>query len=420
MEPSFPGLSSLEALSSGPVRLLFRAEQTELNRKVLVICLAPGVRPDSALGRGLRREAEAYARLDHPHVPQLHDLRVEEDRAWFVLSDCGEPLDRRWKAPLPWTLAAALGLQLSSALAHAHSRDQIHGRLGLEHVFFSESRGVQLTGFGLSPDSQDVVEPLELGSTGRLSPEVALGQPPSPASDVFAFGALLFELVSGQAPFSGTLQARHHEAPALGAVVPGAPAEIEELLRRCLSRLPGKRPESILEVQQQLGAFLGQSADEVIARALARGPESSKATSHRPRALAPALSPLSRGLLLGLSFGALTTGTVVWWRSRIEPHAEIRRDIDLTPIEKPLSLRAVASPWAHVVVDGVLRETTPFSNPIRLQPGKHEVRFEHPRARTEIRHIEGGAGESIFLDVSLRVERPLPSGAVEAPPDDSP
>ncbi|HSC89752.1 MAG TPA: serine/threonine-protein kinase, partial [Polyangiaceae bacterium] len=381
-------------------------------------------RPDTPLGRALEREASAYARLEHPHVPSLHDYVSEAQRAWLVLADCGVPVRKALELPLPARVASAVGASVCRALSHAHERDMVHGGLAVEHVFVREDGRVSVLGFGLSPQREDSVEPLPLGHPGNLAPESALGQAPSVASDVFAIGALLFELLTGTSPFarqeaSEGRAARTDEAPSLvsrGAVVP---ADLELLVKRCLSRLPGKRPESAAEIGRQLEALAEAAPDEVVRAALTGAqpaPKEDRRATFRPTAW-------GRGVLFwfGCIVGvAAAAGVVALVRHRESAHPRPPVTWELAPSEHPVHLRAVAHPWAHVVVDGVRRETTPFALPIVLSPGPHEIRFEHPNARTEVRRIDASPGESVFLDVSLKVERPLPTDPWEQPPDDSP
>jgi serine/threonine-protein kinase len=118
---------------------------------------------------------------------------------------------------------------------------------------------------------------------------------------------------------------------------------------------------------------------------------------------------------------AVALGAVVFADRRdeqAERTAQVERDL---PPEEALLLRVVATPWAHVLVDGEHLETTPFARPLALTPGKHLVRLEHPNAAPEERIVEGRAGQAVLLNVQMHVERPLTLDAPrEIPEENSP
>lgn len=435
MEWNLPGIEIIEPIATGPVRTIFRARQIALNRAVLVIGLAPSVPSSSKLATSLSREAHTYARLDHPNIPRLYDFRTEAQQTWLVLEDSqGERLDQRFPAPLSWRIASATLLFVLRALIHARERGISHGRVSIDHVLITQEGRIQLSGFGLAPSGQsDEIEPLELTRSGGLSPEATLGQAPSVLGDLFACGALLYELLSGRKPF-GPVDDPEHDARVrsetpepLTILRPDIPAALDALVRHCLEKVPSRRPESLEDLAQRLEILLDEPPEQILKRALSPAhPE-----TERPHPIAPAwhgrlhwlswqrsLLLLGLGALLCVGLGILTSH--IWLTPQATTPTYDAKE-SWIPEAEALSLRAVATPWAHVWVDGVKRETTPFAQPIRLSPGRHLVRFEHPNALAEEREIEGVAGENIFLDVVLRIERsPLPQAPLGPPPDGSP
>jgi serine/threonine-protein kinase len=378
------------------------------------------------LGAALRREADAYAQLDHTSIPRLYDYQSSATQAWFVLEDSkATPLAAALPLPLDFRVALAVALQVTQALAHAHERGILHGRVSLEQLKLTTDGVVKLSGFGLSSRGDPgEVEPLELAQNAGISPEATLGQPASAAGDVFGLGCLLFELLTGQPPF-GDASALDHDARVRGAAAPSilklapqVPSGLDEVVQRCLEKLPGHRPDSMAELSQTFATLLGEEPSAVIVRALAPGEPRERPISSRPKRAR--WGPRTQGLLLGVGLAAGVVTIFVVLKQRKPPEVVVT-ELPVDRAAQALSLRAVASPWAHVIVDGVRRETTPFASPLLLTPGKHEVRFEHPAAAPEIRHIDGAAGESVFLDVVLRVERsPLGPEAPSNVVDNSP
>jgi hypothetical protein len=129
-----------------------------------------------------------------------------------------------------------------------------------------------------------------------------------------------------------------------------------------------------------------------------------------------------RGLLVlaGLAAGVLLMA--IWARFR-QPEVtllDVPGTSDLMATDESMRLRVVATPWAHVFVDGVQRETTPFSQPIVLSAGRHVVRLEHPQAPPEERVVEGQTGQIVLLSVHLHVQRPPQSSLqIEEAPEES-
>ncbi len=429
MEFTLPGLTVLEQLSSGPVRTILRARQADLGREVCVICLAPGVRPDSQLGRALKREADAYAALDHPNIPQLYDFRSEGAQAWLVLEATG---GRPLGPPLGWRAAVAVALEAARALEHAHGRGVVHGRVALEHLSLTPEGEVKLQGFGLAARGlPGEIEPLELAQNAGVSPEGTLGQPPSPAGDVFGMGCVLFELLSARSPFGSIdgavglghdARVRAERVPSLLGLAHNVPPALDLLTRRCLEKRPSDRPESMADLVQKLELLLDAPTRTLLRDAQLTGARPSVAPERKVGIEWPSWvrAPRVQGVALGVLFAAGVATAIVL--ARRNPSSRAVAEVVAEPAAgRGVALRVVATPWAHVSVDGVRRETTPFASPILLSPGKHEVRLEHPAAAAEIRHIDGQPGENVFLDVVLRVERPPVTVETTGPlVDDSP
>ena len=429
---TFDGCEIIRKLSSGPVCDLYLAVQEPLGRTVLIKALGQNILPSSPFASTLEREARLLSELTHPGIVKVHDFVKRGDRMWLVLEHVdGVTLDElltRAKR-LTDSAAVAIGLRLTEALAHAHAHSVVHRDLSPKNVFISKRGEIKLLNFALAVDERMPTAPELLdGGTGYLgpvymSPEQILGEPADPRSDLFSLGVMLYELVSGTRPFEGpnerstSLRIRQNPPPPLtqgGVKVSGS---VERVIARCLEKLPSDRIGSAHELASELRQALAESWDgapeQAILSALASaGLVEVKAAPPKQAVRVvrrASLAGVAWGLLL-IGFGAMASGYVL--RRAFGPMEANRRAAAplSTPGAEAAELRVVAHPWAHVFVDGQQRETTPFARPIRLSPGTHYIRLEHPNAVAERRTVSMAAGEAVLLEVDMKVVSP-PSSA---------
>src|SRR5437868_10040641 len=181
---------------------VWAAEDTELGRRVAIKLL--GRDADAAR---FNREARAVAALAHPNICQLYDFGEAGGRPFMVLEYLGGgTLEDRLVAgePYPDAETRRIAGELAGALAHAHSRGLVHRDLKPANVLFDDEGRAKIADFGIAHMSGvDTIteEGTVLGTAAYLSPEQASGLPASPASDVYAFGVLLFRMLTGSLPF---------------------------------------------------------------------------------------------------------------------------------------------------------------------------------------------------------------------------
>jgi hypothetical protein len=434
---TFDGCEIVRKLSSGPVCDLYRAVQEPLGRTVLIKALGQNILPSSPFASTLEREARLLSELEHPGIVKVHDFVRRGDRMWLVLEHVDgvtleELLAKAKRLSEPATVA--LGLRLSEALAHAHAHGVVHRDLSPKNVFISKRGEVKLLNFALAVDERMPTAPELLdGGTGYLgpvymSPEQILGEPADPRSDLFSLGVMLYELLSGTRPFEGpndrstSLRIRQNPPPPLTQAGVKVTGSVERLIARCLEKLPSDRIGSAAELADELRQALAETWDSAPEMALlsalaAAGLVEAKAAPARPAAREvrrTSVASVGFGLLL-IGAGAVLSGYGL--RRIFGPMEASRRAAAplSTPGAEAAELRVVAHPWAHVFVDGQQRETTPFARPIRLSPGTHYVRLEHPNAVAERRTVSVAAGEAVLLEVDMKVVAPQGSALTPNP-----
>ena len=255
-------------LGKGGMGIVYKAHDTLLNRAVAVKFLnTAGVGTE---GRArLLQEARAVAQLNHPNIVSVYDAAETEGNPFIVMELVKGTTLRKMERPgLPEALHMAR--QICLALEHAHSNEIIHRDLKLENIVITDTQTLKLMDFGLARTADDVrltAEGTIMGTLAYLAPELIQGEAATAQSDLYAFGIILYELLTGQAPFQGTIPTvlmQHIE----GKVTPPSgrnadvPAELDELILRLLSKRPEERPASAKEVLLDLEKMEEQREQE--------------------------------------------------------------------------------------------------------------------------------------------------------------
>jgi TolB-like protein/Tfp pilus assembly protein PilF/predicted Ser/Thr protein kinase len=207
------------------------------------------------------QEARAIAALNHPHVCQIYDVGPDYLVMEYVE---GRPLC----GPLPVPEAVRLALQIAGALEEAHGRGILHRDLKPGNILVTAKGGAKLLDFGLAklmtdiaPDATRTVEGAILGTIAYMAPEQAEGKPLDARSDIFSFGAVLYEMLSGARAFGGSSTAQVMSAVMRDQPLPPAgPPELQRVVSRCLAKQPGDRFPSAAALRAALEEVLAQPA----------------------------------------------------------------------------------------------------------------------------------------------------------------
>ena len=289
----------VEEIGHGGMGVVYRALDVRLGREVALKVLAPGPEDDPERERRLRQEATAAASLTHPAISVVYEID-RADGATFIAMELvrGEPLAALLgRGPLEPARALDLALEVAEGLAEAHARGIVHRDLKPSNVMVTGSGRAKIIDFGLAKLTR-AREPLDsgvdtpprgetdpgriIGTAAYMSPEQVRGGTVDPRSDVFSFGALLFELLAGRPAFRRetgveTLHAVLKEpAPELPAAGLGGAAEpLRRILARCLEKDPDDRYASVADLTAELRAArrrLEEPAPPEAAPAPAAGP----------------------------------------------------------------------------------------------------------------------------------------------------
>src|SRR5436309_1857386 len=256
------------SLGAGGMGEVYRARDERLGRDVAIKILPAAVRSDrDALAR-FAREAQAIAALSHPNIIVIHHFETAADTPFFVMEVLnGETLTTRLsRGPLSWREAVEIGAQVADGLAAAHERHVIHRDLKPSNIFLTSNGGVKVLDFGLAraeiavgahAASRDVrtATGVILGTPGYMSPEQVSGESIDARSDVFSFGCVLHEMLTGRPAFqrsttSATLAAvLLHDA---GPLPVDTPAELARIVAKCLEKDREDRPQSARDLAREL------------------------------------------------------------------------------------------------------------------------------------------------------------------------
>jgi serine/threonine-protein kinase len=242
----------ISLLGAGGMGEVYRAHDDKLGRDVAVKVLPPEFASDPGRVARLRREARALAALNHPNIATIHGLEETADHHCLVLElvEGDTP-----KGPLPLAAALDVAGQVAEALQAAHGHGIVHRDLKPANLKVTPEGRVKVLDFGLAKalgESDGTLPGDVVGTPGYMSPEQARGAEVDQRTDIWAFGCLLFELLTGRRAFAGssppgaTVAAAHGE-PDWEALPARTPARVRGLLRQCLERDASRRLQRISE-----------------------------------------------------------------------------------------------------------------------------------------------------------------------------
>jgi serine/threonine protein kinase len=316
----------LAALGAGGMGEVYRARDTRLDRTVAIKILSAHLSSDADARQRFDREARAISSLNHPNICTLHDVGHHDGTDYLVMEYLeGVTLaDRLEKGPLPPEQVLKYGVEICEGLEKAHKTGVIHRDLKPGNIMLTKT-GAKLMDFGLakatpagtapsssltmtlsrpSADQPLTAQGMVVGTFQYMSPEQVEGKDADARSDIFALGAVLYEMATGQRAFTGKSQASivaailEREPPPISSVKPMSPTALDHVVTTCLAKDPDERWQTAHDVKMQL-TWIAQSGSQGVATARVL----SKQRSWNRVAW------LLVGVLLLLVIG----GSAVWW-----------------------------------------------------------------------------------------------------------
>jgi WD40 repeat protein len=269
--PAIPGYAVLGELGRGGMGVVYKARHLGLDRVVALKMIRTGVHADAEQRGRFQAEAEAAARLQHPNIVQVFEVgEAGRDQPYFSLEyvEGGSLLAQLGQAPQDPRRAAALAATLAGAIDCAHQHGVVHRDLKPANVLLARDGTPKITDFGLAKRLEDpglTQSGAVLGTPSYMAPEQADGRTREvgPLSDVYALGAILYEMLTGRPPFRAasvldTLdQVRYQEPVAPRRLQPGVPRDLETVCLKCLEKDPRKRYAGAGDLADDLRRFQG-------------------------------------------------------------------------------------------------------------------------------------------------------------------
>jgi serine/threonine protein kinase len=262
-----------ESLGSGGMAVVYRARDLMLERYVAIKVLRENFSDDPDFQERFRQEARAAANLSHPNIVTVHDFGFDRGRLFIVMeyvpgTHLKDILQRRGR--LPVDEAIGLMVQACAGVGYAHRAGLVHCDIKPHNFLITPDKRLKVTDFGIAralasihPEEQAEVV---WGSPQYFSPEQAAGGPPSPASDVYSLGVILFEMLTGQLPFSAdsaTELARLHRSmqpPSPRQLNGEIPPALEQIILKVLSKEPSARYRTADQLGRVLLTYSSQPA----------------------------------------------------------------------------------------------------------------------------------------------------------------
>lgn len=268
----------LSELGRGGMAVVYKARQTDLDRIVALKILPPSLTSDQSYIARFRQEARSAARLEHPHIMPIYEVGEVAGYHYIAMKFIqGRTLKQllEQEGALPVTRAAQILAQVGEALDYAHRQGIIHRDIKPSNVMITDDGWIYLTDFGLARGTGSSAGGLTMagtvmGTPEYMSPEQAQGLPNvGPATDIYALGVMLYELLTGAFPFKAEtpmamLAARLVHAPIPPRDVRGdLPPAVEDVIMRALARKPEARFASAAEMVAALRQAVGMSESEL-------------------------------------------------------------------------------------------------------------------------------------------------------------
>jgi serine/threonine-protein kinase len=295
---------------SGGMAVIYKATDIALGRIVAIKILRPSLTNDGSFLTRFRQEARNVANLSHPNIVTVHDVGQDGNTHFIVMEYIdGQDLKKivRAEAPLSVERSLDLSIQFCAGIGYAHRAGLVHADVKPQNILVTAAAKVKVTDFGIA-QALAMTQPQERqkvvwGSPHYFSPEQAQGEYPTPASDVYSIGVVLFEMLTGRLPFMASDQQELAMAhirdtpPRISELNPQVPTSLDRIVQKVLSKEPSARYRTADQLGRILIAYKEQGREPTAGVSAPSPPgapaESEASTNRNPSIPAPYAPPLS-------------------------------------------------------------------------------------------------------------------------------
>jgi serine/threonine protein kinase/dienelactone hydrolase len=378
----------IEMIGKGGMGVVYLARDTRLKRSVAVKSIPAALTGDSTARMRFRREAELLASLNHPNIGVIHEIIEEEKSGYLILEYVpGDTLTQRIAAePLKLEEALSIGRQVAEAVSTAHEKGVIHRDLKPGNIKITPDGRVKVLDFGLaktaaskgrSGETTETQPGHIIGTPAYMSPEQARGKDTDQRTDIWSFGCIMFQMMTGHLPFEGetatdTLAHIIEREPDWGLLPETTPTNILDLLHRCLEKDPARRYQSGAELLADLQAYAAALT------ASAMPPTSLRAVLRllrRPRVGIPTAAVVIVLSVMGVWLSH-RSAKVRW--AKVEALPEVRRLIEQDEFMRAFELARQAE--RYIPDDAALAELWPQMSrtmSVKTTPPGVQIFFKH-------------------------------------------
>jgi serine/threonine-protein kinase len=401
----------LEKLGAGGMGDIYRAQDTRLNRFVAIKVLTGSTSGDPERRRRFIQEAQSASALNHPNIITIHDIITDGDAQYMVMEHVqGKTLaDLIPKGGLRVPQVLKLSMQMTDALQTAHSAGIIHRDLKPGNVMVTDTGLVKVLDFGLakltdpSPVTQQddatrtmgpaplTVEGSIIGTVSYMSPEQAQGKKVDTRSDIFSFGVVLYEMITGARAFHsdttvGTLSAiLRDDVRPIAEIAPDVPPRLEQVVTRSLMKSPDDRFQTMKDMHLALGALKHESDSGVLYRSMLIGPSEIQipakvpSTVKRPASASSTTAPAGNSKTIMIAVGGVlalaVVGGVLWTQKSstpTEPSPAAPKTVVEAPAPPPLQDETLTNDGIIQMVKAKVPMDVIYSQ-LRTAPNKFDL-----------------------------------------------
>lgn len=267
----------IERIGSGGMSVVYKAKDRALGRIVAVKMMHESFTSDRGFLKRFQQEAHAAANLAHPNIVTVHDIGQDEYKHYIVMEfvegqTLKEIIRSYDESPMPISRALDLIIQVCNGIGYAHRANLVHCDVKPQNVIVTVDDRVKVADFGIARAISGATQPQKVtqvwGTPQYFSPEQAAGEAPTPASDVYAIGIMLFEMLTGQLPFAAeshtamALKHLHTPPPQVTELNPAVPSQLAQIVNKLLAKEPAGRYRTAGQLGRILSTYRQRSQEE--------------------------------------------------------------------------------------------------------------------------------------------------------------